>query len=382
MQKFFVLADDLTGAAEIGGIASLFGLSVRIIFNINEENNYPEEVVILDSNTRSLSSDQAYQKVTKLIGPVKTDEYNLVFKKVDSILRGSIVSEIKALSLKMEINKACLIPANPTKNRIIKNGKYYINKKPINRTDFRFDPEYPRLSEDVKDLITDNSGVVLINNDPSNFIENKITVPNIISESEIQYYVSRLPEKGILYAGGVDFFTSILKYKFMFSKVKEYVPIQKADKNHFIIGSHSKTTLRTKNLLSKQNYIIYQLPELAITDKIKFKEWLLIIKKSLTNQKSIVISGPDKSHRDPLEMKLITKRLVHAAKMIAKNLSPGQLFIEGGETASKFFRVMGWDNLFIHQAVNDGIVSLFKPGTNITVTIKPGSYKWPDKILK
>ena len=382
MPKIFVLADDLTGAAEIGGIATLYGLSVRIIFNINKKINYPEEVVILDSNTRGLGSERAYKRVSRLLEPVKFDEYDHVFKKVDSLLRGSIVSEIKALSLKLEINKACLIPANPTKNRIIKNGKYYINENPINKTEFRFDPEYPRLSEEVKDLITDNSGTVSINNDPFEIIENKITVPNITSESEIQSFVTRLPEKGILHAGGADFFTGILRYKLMLPKVKEYVQIHKADNIHFIIGSTSKISLRTKHILSEHKYTLYRLPEPAIKDKVKFKEWIMIIRESLNNQKLIVISGPDKRYHDPLEIKFITKRLVYAAKIIADNLSTGQLFIEGGETASKFFRVMGWDNLYIHQAVNDGIVSIFKPGTNIIVTIKPGSYKWPDYILK
>ena len=382
MPKIFILADDLTGAAEIGGIATLFGLSVRIIFNINKKINYPEEVVILDSNTRGLNSERAYQRVSRLLDPVKFDEYDLVFKKVDSILRGSIVAEIKALSLKLGINKICLIPANPSKNRIIRNGKYYIYEKPINKTEFRFDPEYPRLSEEVKDLITDNSGTVSINNDPFEIIENRITVPDITSKSEINSYVSKLPEKGILYAGGADFFTGILRYKLMLTRVKDYVQIQKADNNHFVIGSNSKISLRTRYILSEHKHTLYRLPEPAIKDNVRFKEWLLIIRESLNNQKLIVISGPDKRYKDPLEIKFISERLVYAAKIIADNLSTGQLFIEGGKTASMFFRVMGWDNLFIHQAVNDGIVSLSKPGTNIIVTIKPGSYKWPDNILK
>lgn len=102
--KIFVLADDLTGAAEIGGIAFMHGLSVRIAFELNETGLYPEDVIIIDSNSRSLAPEQAFQKVSGIVADLDFSIYHLVFKKVDSILRGPVVSEIKALLNVLKLN--------------------------------------------------------------------------------------------------------------------------------------------------------------------------------------------------------------------------------------------------------------------------------------
>ena len=47
--RIFVLADDLSGAAEIGGKAFNFGLSVRLLTEGNRLKEYSDDVVIVDA---------------------------------------------------------------------------------------------------------------------------------------------------------------------------------------------------------------------------------------------------------------------------------------------------------------------------------------------
>ena len=51
MPEILVIADDFTGAAEIGGIAHLFGLSVSIMKEWSDLARHKEDVIIIDTNT-------------------------------------------------------------------------------------------------------------------------------------------------------------------------------------------------------------------------------------------------------------------------------------------------------------------------------------------
>jgi uncharacterized protein YgbK (DUF1537 family) len=58
-----------------------------------------------------------------------------------------------------------------------------------------------------------------------------------------------------------------------------------------------------------------------------------------------------------------------------------QLFIEGGGTASQFFRLMGWNDFKIGQVFGPGVVSVIPNFNEIDIIIKLGSYHWPDWLI-
>ncbi len=135
-------------------------------------------------------------------------------------------------------------------------------------------------------------------------------------------------------------------------------------------------------ILAQKNYSVFQLPGSAIDNDTSFNEWVMLIMDDLNSQRNIVISGPVELIKDKLQIKEITHKLVIAAKMIIEKCSSNcQLFIEGGETASLFFRVVGWTELKVDYAWNEGVVLLGYKDSDIRVFIKPGSYKWPEKIF-
>ena len=178
MPEILVIADDFTGAAEIGGIAHLFGLSVSIMKEWSDTAKHNEDVIIIDTNTRRLDPEEASGKIINILEHVDFSTIDLIYKKVDSVLRGPVESEIKALMSLADKNSAVLIPANPSKNRIIKNGKYFIESIPISQTDFINDPEYPRDYDEVKDLIIDATEFLYIGDPPVYKNINKIVIPD------------------------------------------------------------------------------------------------------------------------------------------------------------------------------------------------------------
>ena len=109
MPKIFVLADDLTGAAEIGGAAYQCGLSVRIILDTSKLTSQLQDVIILDSNSRNLDPEQAYRHIHQLLTGHDFSGYDFVFMKVDSVMRGPIVSEIRTCMEIMNLERAILV---------------------------------------------------------------------------------------------------------------------------------------------------------------------------------------------------------------------------------------------------------------------------------
>lgn len=380
--KILIVADDLTGAAELGGIAFNCGLTARILFDSETGIDFPEDVIILDLHSRNMTPEEAYQEVKKLISGIDISSFDLVFKKVDSLLRGPIASEIKALLDVMDIDQAYLVPANPSMNRIIRSGKYYIDDIPVNKTDFRLDPYYPRTSKYVRDLITDSCNILITADDPNHKSRIRIMIPDMTSNEELKSFVKDLPDEPVLLAGASDFFKEVIGAKFNLKPLDEIRKFNITRSTHFLIGSNSQSSRKAVRILAKKDYFVSRLPIAALEKKDRCDEWTRHIISELMNQRCIVISGPARRIEDPLKITMITDKLLMSAGIMVENLPSGSLLlIEGGETSSRFFRHMEWHDLKISDAFETGIVSLSPPDCDIKIIIKPGSYKWPEYVL-
>lgn len=382
MSKILVIADDLTGAAEIGGIAFKAGFSVRIVLDNWTHKHFLEDVIIIETNTRQLTENLAYEKIISILKQIDLSAYDLIFKKVDSLLRGNITSEIQAIFTQSCMNSALLIPANPTKKRIIKNGKYYINNIPINETNFKFDPEYPRRWKTVKKLISRGNN---INISESPLLEKHlgpITIPDITTLKDIEVYAQQNYVENQLVAGSADFFRTLLAIRFDRSFDSIPATIEFLGNILFLIGSNSKVSKQTQLLLSKKNYEIFNLlfPPSAL--KNSFSNWKYNINSEFQKGKNIVIATPVKFVKTYSRRRQITNMIVEAACHIIQNSNDiFPIMIEGGETASTFFRKMKWCDLNVCADFEDGVVMLVDNRSKRQVTMKPGSYKWPTAIL-
>ena len=125
----FVLADDFSGAAEIGGIGHRYGLRSEVQLTLDL--NTTADLMVLDTNTRSLSEDEAAKIMLDLgIALKKWNTPFYLFKKIDSVMRGHLIPELNALQNCLNFNRILLLPANPGRGRKITRGEYLINGVP------------------------------------------------------------------------------------------------------------------------------------------------------------------------------------------------------------------------------------------------------------
>ena len=146
-----VIADDITRAAEIAALGWRRGLSAQV--RMTPALGADGDLVVMDTDTRSVTRDNARNIVATLSEHIRTSSAQWCFKKVDSVLRGNVATELEAIMKALGRTRTLLAPANPSKGRIIADGRYYIDGVPLDETEFAHDPEHPARSSLVADLL-------------------------------------------------------------------------------------------------------------------------------------------------------------------------------------------------------------------------------------
>ena len=139
MCRVLILADDLSGAADCANACMYSGLSAVVSFE--ESDNVPNcDVLAIDCDTRHLAAEQASAQVAKIMRQHADDpDREIVFKKVDSTLRGNVGAEIRAV-LEQQREKvpgaaAVLAPAFPSGGRTTAYGYQLVHGTPLHETE-------------------------------------------------------------------------------------------------------------------------------------------------------------------------------------------------------------------------------------------------------
>ena len=154
-----VIADDLTGAAEIGAIGWSRGLRAEILRD--GKPGCEADLICVDTDSRSCEPGVAAQRAAAAAKMLQATGARWIYKKVDSVLRGNVIPEVEAILQQLGLNRALLLPENPSLGRTIAGGEYFIHGQPIHLTEFANDPEHPRGSPQVLQLLAPPSHFAL-----------------------------------------------------------------------------------------------------------------------------------------------------------------------------------------------------------------------------
>ncbi|NDW12412.1 four-carbon acid sugar kinase family protein [Bacteroides sp. 214] len=360
-----VIADDVTGAAEIAGIGMRFGLKVGMTTSLLSIP--PCELLVCATDTRSMPIEEAISHTVVLAERLKNLGCHELFKKTDSALRGHIIAELNALMQVMKVEKALLIPQNPSKGRVIQDGVYYINGIPLDKTLFANDPEHPAHSAIVKEIL-------------GRTIES-ISIPNAGSQEEIEQLTTCINNNTIP-AGGADFFCSYLKHKGY--KEQGFTCFGGLGNRSalFICGSTANNSLTTSPYIQRNSVPTCPMDP-AVFNGEDSRKWMDEVMRTYQASHSLVvtINQPSKGGKAfALRLKGIMATLT--SLLLAKRL-PQELIIEGGATAFAIFEELGCRNFTITDEVAPGVVRMQPQEIpTLHITIKPGSYPWGEHLLQ
>ncbi len=362
-----VLADDLTGAAEIAGIAWQAGYRVAVQTTLDTA--IDAELVVIDTDTRSKSSEAAARIITNLVQRIARMDAVLLYKKTDSALRGHIALELDVILRHTDFEKVLFIPANPSLGRTISGGRYFVNGVPINETDFARDPEFPINSPYVTDTIGSNP---------------KTVVPDIGDVADVRELASQVGGT-TLGAGGGDFFAAILSARHGAAETKSTLVLKHLKKKLVVQGSKSEYSQQFFNQAeangSARILVPSQLILTAEDDDSAPRIWIESVKQKMQLHDVVVLKI--ENYLTGITPSLVARRLAHLLGDVLESTKyPVDVFIEGGSTASALFQRLGVSTLAVVGVHQRGIVSLQDVGGEGRIfTVKPGSYAWPEGLF-
>jgi D-threonate/D-erythronate kinase len=134
MLEILVIADDLTGAAEGAAAGAAHGLEA-IVLRGNETVPPDTQVLAIDAATRGMTVDDAAARTADLMGVHGGRRPRVLYKKMDSTLRGHVGAELAAVlrvwrGLDPAQGSAVVIlaPAFPANGRTTLGGRQHVNE--------------------------------------------------------------------------------------------------------------------------------------------------------------------------------------------------------------------------------------------------------------
>ena len=343
-----VIADDITGAAELAGIAHGHGLDTELeVFASGCHDisaSVATEVLVIATDTRSLSEPEAVQTMQRLTAmPFVRQQAELIFKKVDSALRGHVVAELRALMQATQKHQAVYLPANPSKGRIVREGIYYINEQPIAETAFSYDPEFPAVSSSLTERFPNAASM-------------GIAMPDAVSAADVRAMVKEMGTDTIL-AGAADLFEALLDER------KPSSP-----RRLILCGSTQSQPLRADVVTSPMPLSIYE-------GNCDLDAWLSDAKEKYSAGGSLALTIPH-HHLTGKDVAVhLRQSMAAVAAVLVRWKKPKELIIEGGATAFTTLEKLEQSRFAIASQLAPGVVSM-RTEDGMLVTLKPGSYPW------
>ena len=152
---YVVIADDLTGSNDTGIQFLKAGYSASVIFDPAVLPTMDHNVVaVIDTESRNIPAAMAaarLEEVAKYFSPWKRK--SVIYKKVDSTLRGNIAAEVAVLHAALNLPVIAFAPAYPKNKRTVKDGLLLLDGVPVAETEMGRDPRKPVPTSSLAEVL-------------------------------------------------------------------------------------------------------------------------------------------------------------------------------------------------------------------------------------
>jgi uncharacterized protein YgbK (DUF1537 family) len=369
-----VIADDFSGAAEIGGIGHRYGLNTEV--QLKPAINSSADLIVIDANTRSMSRDDANYKTRELVAALKKAKRPFrLFKKVDSVMRGHIAEETIVIQEGMGYKRVLLLPANPGRGRKIMNGAYYLNGITLDQTVFSADPDFPISSALVEKTIKPHSSKLPYQHigRGDNLPASSFITGDVETKEDIRHYLSQTGESDLC-VGAAECFEGFLEnLGYISSESAATVP---AFPYTLIVNGSTVKVEGERGLFKK-----WDIPYSSMPDISEESNWHSSVLQLLQKHPAVVVAIDYPLNRENNQPAIFLDRFVELVHYISIAIGPENIHLglTGGATASAIIRNIGIEKLEVRSEIVPGVVTL--EGEKGLFTVKPGSYPWPESFF-
>ncbi len=402
-----IFADDLSGAIDCGIACVDAGLSASVSLGLSS-NGLMTDVLSVDADTRSLSASGAAERLRPLVEVHAADPAVLLFKKIDSTLRGHLGPEIGAF---LEVRRAVIegtvalmAPAFPIYGRTTVDGMHYVHGRPLHETEMwksqkmTGEAYIPRMLE-ASGLACDHFNLAMVRNSRAAFVDAlgkaAETRDVLVCDAETDDDLLAIAEAGTalgnraVWVGSAGLVHQLPKAMGLGVRTKDKAPHfpESAGSILFVIGSTSDATKQQAvTLLSSSDIHGIVVPPEVLLAGSEGPDWSAFTSElsEAVEQKDDVIllcgAEPtvDVTDRPKLSLALAELTAVLHARI-------GALVVSGGETARRVLERWGITALQLHGELERG-VRVFTTSVGkalpLTVVIKDGDPGKPQTLLR
>ena len=175
MAEVLAIADDLTGALEVGALFAESGVANLVTTRSTLDRDHSAgdfPVCVVDLESRHLAAGDAAKKVRDVATELRQAGGRGLYKKTDSTLRGPIGAELNAIMQAWPDRSLVFVPAYPRLGRVVRGGRLFIDGRPLEKTNFSRDPLQPVHSGWVREILEPSvaAPVVLVENSDALFL--------------------------------------------------------------------------------------------------------------------------------------------------------------------------------------------------------------------
>ena len=398
-----IIADDLTGAADAGVQLARSGYRTAVVFRgAAVPTSEGLDAVAVDTDSRSLPAGFAAKRVVEAAHAVRTAR--VVYKKIDSTLRGPIPAELAAALGATGRGKAVVAPAFPSAGRRTEGGVQLVHGEPVHETGFAREPRTPVLESHVPSLLARafHSVIALpVADIREGAVREALgsvdcVVTDAKSDADLVALVRAVPEpSSVLWVGSAGLAKALGEvYPGPRSDAASEAPAS-ASSVLVVVGSVNQVTREQLLRLAEEPGMMPAVLDTAAlvsgSSEDAVKETVEAVRAALSgNRCAVLCSAAGKEVDSALRQSTvseeeISERVAYALAQVVFGLSEEGLFqalvLTGGDTAVRVARELGATGILLHGEIEAGIPTgtLIGPRPYRVVT-KAGGFGGPNTL--
>ncbi|MCY8516768.1 four-carbon acid sugar kinase family protein [Bacillus atrophaeus] len=414
--KIAIIADDLTGASDCGGQLVHYGIPVSVKIDPNFTENSVNGAIVLNTDSRSLPAAKAKMIVKTISEHVSRHDFDVIYKKIDSTMRGNIGAELNAMYDVFKPDFVMIAPGYPENGRQVINGIHYVNGTKLHETEAARDPKTPVAESDIHKLIEKQTGRKsghltyediqkgsgYVHKKLAGFRQNGISyvTADSVHRSDMEAIVRMLADMpfSVIWAGSAGLMNALPKaFNLEAKNARQSVPSIK-EPIMFVAGSISRAgrkqlhTLLASGLAEKIEMRSDRVIAGGVMKRNEFTRLKAAAVEALRASKNIALfssDNPDETRESGRRLGLTplqtSDRVSHALGELAgeliQHLAVKRLFLTGGDTAYQVLHQLNVAEFRLLDEVEPGIpLGIANP--DVFIVTKAGNFGSESAMVK
>jgi uncharacterized protein YgbK (DUF1537 family) len=379
--RVVIVADDLTGAMDVAGPLADRGLPTLAV--ASHEGCKPADletgtVISINADTRHLSAADAARRTHRIASELVDAGAQILIKKIDSTLRGNVVSETLAMLDATRRSAAVVAPAFPGQGRTVREGVVHVDGAPLSDTNFARDALSSPPLQPLHLLFTrvaQGAAVQLLRPWQSPELiadQRQILVFDAQTDADLEQIVRNLQAdlQRVLLVGSAGIAQAVGKVCFPANAPAAPLPGARGQLL-VIVGSRAQQSAeQVRRLLQAGGAERLNAPNgaIAIDAAAKAKAPILVVQAT---------AAPGAGEADAVE---VAARLAEGAAILLARGGIGALVATGGDTAIAILQRLGRSTLRVMGTLLPGIPysRIQGPAGELVFVTKAGGFGAPD----